>query len=261
MRFTLLPLAALTALLGCGGHVLIDGSSATGAAGGTGGAGGAPTTTTGQGGASDVCGGKQGLACPNSQWCQYPPDSVCGCCDMTGACTPKPQDCDLDCPGVCGCDGQTYCNECAANQAGVGVDPTKDCSAPPPYSLHVLPTDVPRFVIFRSDGKTCTRVTVSTLAGFDPYQVDVTPPWDVESVVITNNAGDCKVGGDQMPVPPKDQVVVASTATGTIVIDLPDIPCGADANLTIEFPNGGPWVPPSIPFVSGYLWSGLPCDL
>ncbi len=29
--------------------------------------------------------------------------------------------CTMDCPGVVGCDGNTYCNECIANQHGIRV--------------------------------------------------------------------------------------------------------------------------------------------
>ncbi len=44
-----------------------------------------------------------------------------GLCGGPGACAPRPDGCDDDCPGVCGCDGETYCNDCNAMQAGVSV--------------------------------------------------------------------------------------------------------------------------------------------
>ena len=35
--------------------------------------------------------------------------------------------CPADCPGVCGCDGETYCNACIANSAGIRVVGNSPC--------------------------------------------------------------------------------------------------------------------------------------
>lgn len=250
-------------LSGCGGNVILDDPTTTGAGGGaatsTSSTTDPPTTTA----TTSECGGKKGLTCPPGMWCNYPPDTVCGCCDMTGTCEIEPQDCPFDCPGVCGCDGNTYCNECEAHQAGVEVDPSVSCASPPPYALYILGDSPSHFVIFRTEGVTCTRVIFSISGLPAPYSADITMPWHIESAVITNTPTDCELGSDQLPVPAKDKVVVADTVTGTLKVDTvpSNLVCGADASLSLKFPPGGAWVPPEIPFISGYLSSGYPCDL
>jgi hypothetical protein len=247
--------------VGCGGNVTVEGT------GGAGGAGGAPVTSVsagGSGGAIQQCGGKQGLQCDADAWCDYQSNTTCGCCDMIGTCVAKPLDCPLDCPGACGCDGNFYCNGCLANLAGVDVEPLATCGPMNvDYSVHVLPTDAPRFVIFKSDAfrDICVRVMVVGFGEMAPFKLSVTPPWQIESIVVTNHAADCTVELGGFPEPPLNQSVDAIGADGKIEIDLPDLPCGVTADATLYFDSTAPWIPDIEPFNSGYLSTNIPCDL
>ncbi len=76
------------------------------------------------------CGGIQGLVCENEgDYCHMEPGE-CRIADGQGACRVRPRACQRDCPGVCGCDSQFYCNECAANTAGVNVLHRGPCRRP-----------------------------------------------------------------------------------------------------------------------------------
>jgi hypothetical protein len=44
------------------------------------------------------------------------------CYDQALADSMATVDCIADCPGVTACNGDTYCNECLANQAGYAVE-------------------------------------------------------------------------------------------------------------------------------------------
>jgi hypothetical protein len=67
------------------------------------------------------CGGLQGKACPEGQYCAYTADQKCGAADATGICTQKPQGCTLQYSPVCGCDQKTHGNACSAGMAGTSV--------------------------------------------------------------------------------------------------------------------------------------------
>jgi Kazal-type serine protease inhibitor domain len=75
------------------------------------------------------CGGLIGKACPSKQYCDYPPDAICGAADATGTCKVKPEVCTDIAKPVCGCDDKTYGNSCEANAAGVSVANDGECNA------------------------------------------------------------------------------------------------------------------------------------
>ena len=76
--------------------------------------------------------GSLGLdACPDGEFCSFPPDANCGRADAPGVCRPKPEGCiDIYQP-VCGCDGNTYGNSCEAESNGVSPETQGECGAEP----------------------------------------------------------------------------------------------------------------------------------
>jgi hypothetical protein len=75
----------------------------------------------------NVCGGLQGATCAAGEFCNFPPEAICGAADQTGSCTLIPDVCTFEFNPVCGCDDQTYDNACIANAAGVSVASTGAC--------------------------------------------------------------------------------------------------------------------------------------
>lgn len=101
------------------------GSSTTGGSAGT--SGSAGTGAGGEPSHGDACGGLQGLACDDGEYCHYLPGSMCGAADQTGVCRVPPEACDGNYQPVCGCDGVTYGNACTAAMAGVSVASEGEC--------------------------------------------------------------------------------------------------------------------------------------
>lgn len=75
----------------------------------------------------DACGGKKGLSCEKSLFCDYPIAAQCGSTDMLGSCTKPPEACIEIYKPVCGCDGKTYGNSCKASEASVSVEREGAC--------------------------------------------------------------------------------------------------------------------------------------
>ena len=76
-----------------------------------------------------ACGGLQGLACPDGQFCAYAPADICGAADAMGTCAPRPEVCTAQYAPVCGCDDRTYGNACEAAANGVSVISEGECPA------------------------------------------------------------------------------------------------------------------------------------
>lgn len=72
------------------------------------------------------CGGLGGVFCAPDEFCDYP-SGGCGFDDGQGTCVKRPTSCNEPCTGICGCDGIAYCNECAANVAGVDLSNSPVC--------------------------------------------------------------------------------------------------------------------------------------
>jgi hypothetical protein len=103
----------------CGGGMA---GSGNGTAGGSNGGG-----TLGK-----TCGGLIGAGCDDGQFCDIPPEGICGAADATGTCTAQPDVCaDIYSP-VCGCDDKTYGNACEAAAAGVSVASEGECGGSNP---------------------------------------------------------------------------------------------------------------------------------
>ena len=74
-----------------------------------------------QGMVSLSCGGRGGAFCGRGQFCNIPPENICGAADGPGVCTDIPELCSRELNPQCGCDGNTYGNPCMAAMAGVSI--------------------------------------------------------------------------------------------------------------------------------------------
>jgi hypothetical protein len=113
---------------GSGGATAGKGSGVSGSAGspvagrgGSGNVGGESSGGAGTGSGPATCGTLLGEFCPADQWCEFPPEAICGAADAPGVCKPIVEACATVDDPVCGCNGITYSNACLAATFFVSV--------------------------------------------------------------------------------------------------------------------------------------------
>lgn len=75
------------------------------------------------------CGGRGGRTCGRGEFCNIPPENLCGRADGPGVCERIPELCSRELNPQCGCDGMTYGNPCMAAMAGISIDYAGSCGA------------------------------------------------------------------------------------------------------------------------------------
>jgi hypothetical protein len=81
----------------------------------------------------ELCGTRGSGACDEGLFCNFPTENECGVWDGGGSCAIPVDVCPRGpCLEVCGCDGQTYCDACSANAAGVSVASDGACEPQEP---------------------------------------------------------------------------------------------------------------------------------
>jgi len=241
MRTRLAFWALAAAILGaCGGKVAVDG----GGGGVTGGGGASAGTSNGGGATAQVCGGKAGIPCAADAWCQWDPQGSCGAFDNTGTCQTKPGGaCPPDCPGVCACDGLFYCNACEAHAAGFDVSTNGTCGfgeaggPDPEYAAYMLPTDVPRYVVTKTEhaADRCVIMTVAAIGGGVFPNIQVTMGWGVEDAFVTPHASDCLPGANGFPLPFPGDGAQAIDGKGSVKQDSAGFPCTVAFDVAFAF--------------------------
>ncbi|MCC6551431.1 MAG: hypothetical protein IT372_00230 [Polyangiaceae bacterium] len=255
MRSAILPVLALASfasmlLLGaCDGSV----ESSPGGGGGSTTTGSTTTTTTtttttgtGGGGGQSTCGGLAGEACAPTEYCSYA-DGSCGHNDSQGTCLPRPGPCPPDCPGVCGCDGQFYCSECAAREAGVDVDPFVACAQPgqDQYSAAFWAGGLDHIILFKAEPveDRCVMLFADWPSQNAPgFDVTLPDGWGISHAQITSSAADCAGLED----PPAGEIVQATGATGSVSWQVDPgmyAPCTVDVAASVLFAGAPPWAP------------------
>ena len=144
------------------------------------------------------------------------------------------------------------------------VSASGDCPMPDvEYSVHSLPTDVPRLALFKADyiRDLCIEITVAGIPGPGSFGVEVTPAdWQIEAVVASDHVSDCQIGIDGLPEAPQGESVSSLAAMGTLVLSLPEYPCGVSSDMMLQFMGGLDWVDELEIFQWEYENSGIPCD-
>jgi hypothetical protein len=145
----------------------------------------------------------------------------------------------------------------AGGMGGTGgsIEPVDGGSNGIEYSANNLFTHVPRFMIFKADHtrNICIRVWVEGFSGMGAFNIDVTTPWAVNNVEVTNDVNDCALTNGFPPMPMSS--ANALSGLGTIVVE-GAFPCSVSVHATLSFDPLEPWIPAT----EAFDVDGLPVD-
>jgi len=114
------------------------------------------------------------------------------------------------------------------------------------YSAFALATNLPRYVVFKSEpaANRCVELMVSASGG-PGIGIQTPMGWTVDQALVTAHASDCALDASGYPI-----ITMMSTSANGAMGTLDHqptgfAPCHVTVHATVTFPTGSPWAPPT----------------
>lgn len=149
----------------------------------------------------------------------------------------------LDTPSASGTSGAT---EATSGGGGTGGGATSTGGGGV-VTAAWLPTNVPRFALFKADPERslCFQVVVAAY-GHSESGIATPPGWSVERMNVSPVVSDCDVS-HVFPGTPESKTVMATRGAGSILVDEVNFPCEVTVHVKLTFDAAEAWVPSSEP--------------